>query len=78
MSVTLKREFGEEALGGKNVNMDRVWKNSKQLYAGYVDDPRNCDVIKQSTSYNTLYYSIFRRMHGWRQLWSTFTIKMVS
>ncbi|GMS84387.1 hypothetical protein PENTCL1PPCAC_6562, partial [Pristionchus entomophagus] len=43
VSATLKREFGEEALGGKSADMDKVWKNGKRVYAGYVDDPRNTD-----------------------------------
>lgn len=43
VSATLKREFGEEALGGKTIDMGKVWKNGKRLYAGYVDDPRNTD-----------------------------------
>ncbi|GMT14777.1 hypothetical protein PFISCL1PPCAC_6074 [Pristionchus fissidentatus] len=43
VSATLKREFGEEALGGKAAQMEKVWGNGKQIYAGYVDDPRNTD-----------------------------------
>ncbi|GMS86319.1 hypothetical protein PENTCL1PPCAC_8494, partial [Pristionchus entomophagus] len=44
VSATLKREFGEEALGGKkSAEMDNIWRNGRRLYAGYVDDPRNTD-----------------------------------
>ncbi|XP_060696283.1 ADP-ribose pyrophosphatase, mitochondrial-like isoform X2 [Hemiscyllium ocellatum] len=55
VSVTLKREFGEEALDSlaastseKN-RLKRLFQsifskeNSKEVYAGYVDDPRNTD-----------------------------------
>ncbi|XP_043567778.1 ADP-ribose pyrophosphatase, mitochondrial-like isoform X1 [Chiloscyllium plagiosum] len=55
VSVTLKREFGEEALDSlaastseKN-RLRRLFQsifskeNSKEVYAGYVDDPRNTD-----------------------------------
>ncbi|CAJ0959795.1 unnamed protein product, partial [Mesorhabditis belari] len=44
ISATLKREFSEEALGGKDLRqLDALWKNKKELYRGYVDDPRNTD-----------------------------------
>ncbi|KAL3995113.1 NUDIX domain family protein [Acanthocheilonema viteae] len=41
---TLKREFTEEALGGKNYpELDMLWRKGVELYRGYVDDPRNTD-----------------------------------
>ncbi|KAK5978766.1 putative nudix hydrolase 6 [Trichostrongylus colubriformis] len=44
VSETLKREFTEEALGGKaRSELDRLWAAGQELYRGYVDDPRNTD-----------------------------------
>ncbi|KAM3718742.1 putative nudix hydrolase [Dirofilaria immitis] len=41
---TLKREFMEEALGGKKYpELDMFWRKGVELYRGYVDDPRNTD-----------------------------------
>ena len=41
---TLKREFSEEALGGRDAaEMKPIWKHGVVLYKGYVDDPRNTD-----------------------------------
>ncbi|VDM98288.1 unnamed protein product [Thelazia callipaeda] len=40
----LKREFKEEALGGKDYpELDKLWCQGVELYRGYVDDPRNTD-----------------------------------
>lgn len=45
VSVTLKREFIEEALNGKmtNTDLDEFFANGSEIYKGYVDDPRNTD-----------------------------------
>ncbi|XP_033624226.1 transient receptor potential cation channel subfamily M member-like 2 isoform X2 [Asterias rubens] len=53
VSATLKREFGEEALGSMEKSMDEVallakkiedlFSNGVEIYKGYVDDPRNTD-----------------------------------
>ncbi|KHJ74754.1 hypothetical protein OESDEN_25630 [Oesophagostomum dentatum] len=48
VSDTLKREFSEEALGGKvNAELERLWqKRTRALqeeFRGYVDDHRNTD-----------------------------------
>ncbi|CAJ0585554.1 unnamed protein product, partial [Mesorhabditis spiculigera] len=44
VSATLKREFSEEALGGKKTDeLKELWTRGKELYKGYVDDPRNTD-----------------------------------
>jgi quinol monooxygenase YgiN len=53
VSVTLKREFGEEALNSFDLEekqravlvkqMDALFSNGKPLYRGYVDDRRNTD-----------------------------------
>ena len=53
VSVTLKREFGEEALNtlemtaaGKAAalaKVERLFANGLEVYKGYVDDPRNTD-----------------------------------
>ncbi|VDO48003.1 unnamed protein product [Haemonchus placei] len=44
VSETLKREFSEETLGGKvHSELDTLWENGRELYRGYVDDPRNTD-----------------------------------
>lgn len=45
VSVTLKREFIEEALNGKmkESELDEFFANGSEIYKGYVDDPRNTD-----------------------------------
>lgn len=45
VSVTLKREFIEEALNGKiqEAELDDFFSNGEEVYSGYVDDPRNTD-----------------------------------
>lgn len=45
VSVTLKREFIEEALNGKvqESELDDFFSNGQEIYKGYVDDPRNTD-----------------------------------
>ncbi|CCD68736.1 Putative nudix hydrolase 6 [Caenorhabditis elegans] len=45
VSQTLRREFAEEAMHGivDSENLDELWNNGKELYRGYVDDPRNTD-----------------------------------
>jgi ADP-ribose pyrophosphatase len=53
MSLTAKREFGEEALNSLemteesrkdlSVKLDKFFKDSHCIYEGYVDDPRNTD-----------------------------------
>ncbi|MFH4979542.1 hypothetical protein AB6A40_006251 [Gnathostoma spinigerum] len=44
VSQTLRREFGEEALGSsKSQSIDELFKTGVELYRGYVDDPRNTD-----------------------------------
>ncbi|CAI5440881.1 unnamed protein product [Caenorhabditis angaria] len=46
VSETLKREFSEEAMSGVNVDakdLKKLWENGRELYRGYVDDPRNTD-----------------------------------
>jgi ADP-ribose pyrophosphatase len=45
VSVTLKREFVEEALNGKiqEADLDEFFKTGAEIYKGYVDDPRNTD-----------------------------------
>ncbi|PIC46828.1 hypothetical protein B9Z55_006394 [Caenorhabditis nigoni] len=45
VSQTLQREFTEEAMNG-NIDKDslkELWSDGKELYRGYVDDPRNTD-----------------------------------
>lgn len=53
VSLTLKREFMEEALNSEDMDqnkrkemkayMDKLFHNGTQIYKGYVDDPRNTD-----------------------------------
>uniref|UniRef100_A0A8R1DL49 Nudix hydrolase domain-containing protein n=1 Tax=Caenorhabditis japonica TaxID=281687 RepID=A0A8R1DL49_CAEJA len=45
VSQTLRREFAEEAMSGVvDIGaIDELWNNGKELYRGYVDDPRNTD-----------------------------------
>jgi ADP-ribose pyrophosphatase len=45
VSVTLKREFIEEALNSKvdESFLDEFFSHGKEVYSGYVDDPRNTD-----------------------------------
>ncbi|CAD6192063.1 unnamed protein product [Caenorhabditis auriculariae] len=45
VSQTLKREFTEEALNGvaDASSLEDLWKHGRELYKGYVDDPRNTD-----------------------------------
>lgn len=45
VSVTLKREFIEEALNGKlqETELDEFFANGSEIFKGYVDDPRNTD-----------------------------------
>ncbi|EDQ86122.1 uncharacterized protein MONBRDRAFT_28618 [Monosiga brevicollis MX1] len=53
VSVTLKKEFGEEALNSLEADevaretlkavVDRIFQNGDEIYRGYVDDPRNTD-----------------------------------
>jgi len=53
VSVTLKREFGEEALNtveadasakeALEAQVDELFKNGAEVFKGYVDDPRNTD-----------------------------------
>jgi len=53
VSLTLKKEFGEEALNSIEMdeaakakvrkNLDELFKHGTTLYKGYVDDPRNTD-----------------------------------
>ena len=53
VSVTLKREFMEEAtdcLGANSANraetethLDKLFSGGDEIYKGYVDDPRNTD-----------------------------------
>jgi len=51
ISLTMKREFGEEALNSLEEshkketkrNIDQLFKNGEHIYKGYVDDPRNTD-----------------------------------
>lgn len=45
VSVTLKREFTEEALncGVEQTVLDNFFSNGTEIYEGYVDDPRNTD-----------------------------------
>lgn len=45
VSVTLKREFIEEALNGKmtDADLDGFFAKGSEIYKGYVDDPRNTD-----------------------------------
>ncbi|CAP24123.2 Protein CBR-NDX-6 [Caenorhabditis briggsae] len=45
VTQTLQREFTEEAMNG-NIDKDslkELWSDGKELYRGYVDDPRNTD-----------------------------------
>ena len=59
VSATVRREFMEEALdstgkGKENaVEMEKMvnefFKNGRQIYAGYVDDPRNTDISWMET-----------------------------
>jgi ADP-ribose pyrophosphatase len=51
VSVTLKREFIEEALNGKmkEEDLDEFFGKSDEIYKGYVDDPRNTDNGKSSS-----------------------------
>ncbi|VDP18871.1 unnamed protein product [Heligmosomoides polygyrus] len=44
VSQTLQREFSEETLGGKaRSELNDLWQHGRELYKGYVDDPRNTD-----------------------------------
>lgn len=45
VSITLKREFAEEALNGKikEGELDEFFSKGDEVYKGYVDDPRNTD-----------------------------------
>ena len=53
VSLTLKKEFGEEALNSMEMSegeqaetkkhLDEMFKHGVDLYKGYVDDPRNTD-----------------------------------
>jgi ADP-ribose pyrophosphatase len=48
ISMTLKREFTEEALNSlsdsqSEININQIFQNGYLLYQGYVDDPRNTD-----------------------------------
>ncbi|CAB3411217.1 unnamed protein product [Caenorhabditis bovis] len=45
VSEAIKREFTEEAMNGviDSEKIDELWKQGKELYKGYVDDPRNTD-----------------------------------
>ncbi|EFO91432.1 hypothetical protein GCK72_006013 [Caenorhabditis remanei] len=45
VSQTLQREFAEEAMHGvvDKESLKELWSNGKELYRGYVDDPRNTD-----------------------------------
>jgi ADP-ribose pyrophosphatase len=45
VSVTLKREFIEEALNGKiqESELDDFFSRGNEVFKGYVDDPRNTD-----------------------------------
>lgn len=45
VSLTLKREFIEEALNGKvkESELDDFFSKGQEIYKGYVDDPRNTD-----------------------------------
>jgi len=53
VSITLKREFGEEAFNSLAISaketaelkqqLDTLFKAGKKIYSGYVDDPRNTD-----------------------------------
>ncbi|VDM38554.1 unnamed protein product [Toxocara canis] len=44
ISLTLKREFTEEALDGvSNAEIESLWAKGVELFRGYVDDPRNTD-----------------------------------
>lgn len=45
VSVTLKREFIEEAMNGKikETELDGFFGDGAEIYKGYVDDPRNTD-----------------------------------
>lgn len=53
VSITLKREFGEEAFNSLELSdkekvqlkeqLDKLFKAGKKIYSGYVDDPRNTD-----------------------------------
>lgn len=45
VSVTLKREFIEEALNGKmkEEDLEEFFSGGEEIYDGYVDDPRNTD-----------------------------------
>lgn len=54
-TVTLKREFGEEALNTLELSADEkkivaaelemLFNNGDVVYRGYVDDPRNTDNV---------------------------------
>lgn len=45
VSQTLQREFAEEAMHGvvDKKSLEELWSCGKELYRGYVDDPRNTD-----------------------------------
>jgi 8-oxo-dGTP pyrophosphatase MutT (NUDIX family) len=53
VSMTLKKEFSEEALANLNMEEDQkrivadriaeLFRNGREIYKGYVDDPRNTD-----------------------------------
>lgn len=45
VSQTLQREFAEEAMNGviDKESLKELWSAGKELYRGYVDDPRNTD-----------------------------------
>lgn len=56
VSVTLKREFIEEALNGKinESELDGFFSNGAELYKGYCDDPRNTDSGKFRQVFNSI------------------------
>lgn len=70
VSVTLKREFIEEALNGKiqESDLDEFFKDGAEIYAGYVDDPRNTDNGGTSELMMRNFYDffVFFTQLGWK------------
>jgi ADP-ribose pyrophosphatase len=71
VSVTLKREFIEEALNGKmkESELDEYFANGAEIYKGYVDDPRNTDNGKkiEMNQRNFNFISVLLKL-GWKLL----------
>jgi len=77
VTVTCKREFGEEALNSEGVSADEkkkieeqvheLFKHGEEIYRGYVDDPRNTDNAWMETvalNFHDESGSVFSKVRG--------------